>query len=343
LSAGDAEPISPGEAEGLFACLLDHRAVLLAVSGGRDSVALMLLAARWRAARPGGPALAVATVDHGLRPASAGEAALVGRWAQDLGLPHAVLAWPGDKPRTGLQSKAREARYGLLVRHAAGIGADALVTAHHADDQAETVLMRLLRGSGVAGLAGMAKASRRGPLVHRRPLLDIPRARLAATLAEAGQAFCEDPSNADPRFARTRIRSLLGRLSGEGLARDGLLTLAARAARAEDALSQASEAAFSRLAETAGEGVRLGPGLFDEPSEIRLRALLRGIDSVRPAGKDHIRLKRAEDLSDALARAAAEKRAIRTTCAGCVVSLDRLGAVTIMTEKERRRGGSRQG
>ena len=121
--------------------------LVLAVSGGPDSLALMMLAAKWRE-NGGADSLSVATVDHGLREGSKAEAEQVGEWAAALGLPHAILPWRGEKPARAIQEKAREARYALLFAHAKALGAEAVATAHHADDQWETLLFRLARGSG---------------------------------------------------------------------------------------------------------------------------------------------------------------------------------------------------
>ncbi|HXZ18039.1 MAG TPA: tRNA lysidine(34) synthetase TilS, partial [Roseiarcus sp.] len=139
--------------DALIAPLATPKATLIAVSGGPDSTALLLMAAEWAARR--GARVFAATVDHGLRPESAAEAAGVALLSAKLSVPHATLVWSGAKPATRLQERAREARYRLLLAHAEKIGADRIATAHHLDDQAETVLFRLLRGSGVSGLKGM--------------------------------------------------------------------------------------------------------------------------------------------------------------------------------------------
>ncbi|MDE2361728.1 MAG: tRNA lysidine(34) synthetase TilS [Hyphomicrobiales bacterium] len=214
--------------------------MLLAVSGGPDSLALLALADEWR--KHSGVPVAVATVDHGLRPAARGEAEMVARVCEARGLPHAILTWDAPKPSTGLPAAARMARYELLVDHALTLGADTIVTAHHADDQAETVLMRITRGSGPAGLAGMAAI---GPapghedscLRLARPLLATPKADLVALCRAEGLAFAEDPTNADETYRRPQLRRLGSTLAAEGLGRDALLRLAARAGRAERALA----------------------------------------------------------------------------------------------------------
>lgn len=217
-------------------------AVLLAVSGGPDSTALMHAAAL---ARP--RALLVATVDHGLRSEAADEARAVGDAAAALGLPHATLRWEGAPPARAIQAEARAARYRLLADHARTVGAALVLTGHTRDDQAETVLMRLIAGSGPAGLAGMRAAR---PLAEgvtlARPFLGIAKADLVAWCEARGHAFNRDPSNADDRYGRVRLRRLLPLLAAEGLTADRLVTLAERAARDDVALAAAAGAAFAK-------------------------------------------------------------------------------------------------
>ena len=160
---GSAEGAMPGrliDPAILFAPLGGAKSLGLAVSGGADSLALMLLAARWRDADPDAPTLYVYSVDHGLRPEAAAEVAFVLAEAARLGLPARALRWDGPKPATGLSEAARSARYRLIGEAMQRDGASILVTAHHLDDQAETVLMRLAHGSGLAGLRGMAPLAR---------------------------------------------------------------------------------------------------------------------------------------------------------------------------------------
>jgi tRNA(Ile)-lysidine synthase len=157
VSAAEAAPVSPAEAKTLFAGLAHAPAVVLAVSGGPDSTALLVLAARWRASLKKGPQLLAVTVDHGLRPQSAGEARAVKRLASRLGVRHRTLRWIGPKPMTGLPEAARTVRYRLLCAAARGAGAAHVLTAHTLDDQAETVMIRMARGSGPSGLCAMAR------------------------------------------------------------------------------------------------------------------------------------------------------------------------------------------
>ena len=176
----------------------------LAVSGGPDSMAMLLLA---QAALPG--QVAAATVDHGLRAAAAGEAALVATACARLGVSHMTLR--PDRPIAGgnLQSQARAARYALLGHWAVDVGARLLATAHHVDDQAETFLMRAVRGSGLAGLAAVRPRRRQGALTIVRPLLGWRRTELAAIVVVAELHIVADPSNDDERFDRVRMRHLL--------------------------------------------------------------------------------------------------------------------------------------
>lgn len=216
----------------------------------------MRLAARWAGRHPA--AVYVATVDHGLRHDSQAEAELVAAWAGEQGLPHEILTWEGEKPKTCVQESARAARYDLLLRHARRLGADYLVTAHHADDQAETIFFRLLRGSGLGGLAGMQALARLGDVIHARPLLGYPKAALIDYCVGCGQPFLRDPSNENPAFARTRLRRLAPVLAREGLDRQNLLRLGRRARRADQALAHCASILRANLDATRSESRFLG-------------------------------------------------------------------------------------
>lgn len=178
--------------------------VVVGVSGGSDSMALMLLADRWARAR-GGQAWGL-TVDHGLRGESADEARRVGVWLGGRGIPHDVLSWSGPKPESGIQAAAREARYRLLTAWCRDRCCLHLLTAHHLEDQIETHLIRRHAGSGVDGLAGMPAVRELVGCRLVRPLLAVSRERLAALLVAEGQPFLRDPSNLNPVFERARLR-----------------------------------------------------------------------------------------------------------------------------------------
>lgn len=178
----------------------------VAVSGGPDSLALLLLT---QAAYPG--RVWAATVDHRLRPESADEAGFVADVAVRIGVPHVTLKadWPEGPPRNGVQEAARDARYAALLRWCADQRLDALLTAHHADDQAETLLMRLARGAGLPGLVGIRPSQEFGSCRLLRPLLGWRSYELVELCRDAGLAPIDDPSNADPRHERSRVRKLL--------------------------------------------------------------------------------------------------------------------------------------
>lgn len=337
--AGEAAPhagVARISLDAIFADTAEARAVVLAVSGGPDSMALMRMAAEW--AKTHAIPFYVATVDHGLRPELRREAEQVAIWAQALGLPHQTLIWDGNKPTTRIQERARDARYGLLDAYAAAIGADYLMTAHHADDQAETTLFRLLRGSGLTGLAGMPRVSRRGGIVHLRPLLDHPKADLIAYCDAAGQAYLRDPSNENPAFARVRLRKLAPALAQIGLDRGALLRLGRRAARADAALDIVVERLRASLpAQRDAERFSAPIGtLAAEPDELFARVIAAEI--TRLAGGKPLRLDRLETLAMSLQHAAKHGEIWRGSLAGLAVVLDRERNLSILPEKPRRRG-----
>src|SRR5947209_7078470 len=303
----DNSSISSSDAKRLFADWKAAPALVLAVSGGPDSIALMWLAARWRRAMAQGPRLIAVTVDHGLRPEAAREARDVKRLAKTLDLAHRTLRWTGAKPKAGLPAAARDARYRLLAEAARAAGATHVLTAHTRDDQAETLLMRMGRGSGIAGLAAMARQSQRDGVVLARPLLDIPKARLVATLHKARIGFADDPSNHDSRFTRPRLRELMPALAAEGFDARNLTRLASRLARANAALEILVDGAERYLALGEREPLQSGfdAGAFAAlADEIRLRLLLRRID--RGGHEGPAELGQVEALLAALDQAAAE-------------------------------------
>lgn len=345
MADGEASPISVQEARRLFADWAAVPGIVLAVSGGPDSLALMWLVARWRKALRRGPDLVVATVDHGLRAASAGEARHVKRLARALDLPHRTLRWRGPKPAAGLPAAARQARYRLLAKAARSSGATHIFTAHTCDDQAETVLMRLSRGSGIAGLAAMARQSEREGVVLARPLLEVPKARLLATLAKAKLSFVTDPGNTDPRFTRPRLRALMPALAAEGCDARNLARLASRLARANASLELLADGAEQFLALRNPAGVP--PGFAAEafaalPEEVQLRLLLRRLAQIGHEGPAELGKVEAllAGLRCALTRNAPANGRIRLkqTLAGAAVSLIG-GRIRIEPAPPRRRRG----
>jgi len=286
-------------------------------------MALLALAARWRAALKHGPELIAVTIDHKLRPEAAKEANAVKRHARELGVKHRTLRWTGPKPKAGLQDAARTARYRLLAGEAAKVGARCVLTAHTFDDQAETVLIRLARGSGLSGLAAMARENEMFGTCIVRPLLDVPKARLIATLAKLGVVYADDPSNRDPRFTRARVRSLMPQLAVEGLTPERLVLLAQRIRRSEAALQAAVSQAADLLAwSPAADGrlIEFSAGEFRHlPDEIALRLLGRAIAQVGDEGP--VELGKLERLFCELRPETARSVPIRRTLAGALVTL----------------------
>src|ERR1019366_1462081 len=244
----DNSPISAQDAKRLFADWKAAPAIVLAVSGGPDSIALMWLAARWRRALARGPRLVAVTVDHGFRAEAAAEAGDGKRLARTPGLPHRTMRWTGAKPKTGLPAAARTARYRLLAQAARASGATHILTAHTRDDQAETLLMRMLGGSGIAGLAAMARESERDGLRLARPFLNVSKSQLIATLTKAKVGFADDPTNRDISFTRPRLRTLIPVLAAEGGDTRSLARLASRLGRANAAVEVLGDGAERYLA-----------------------------------------------------------------------------------------------
>ncbi|OIQ94321.1 tRNA(Ile)-lysidine synthase [mine drainage metagenome] len=288
----------------------------IAVSGGRDSLALTLLADGWARAR-GGRALGL-TVEHGLRPGSAAEARQVGDWLAGRGIAHHILPWRGDKPAHGVQAAARQARYALLGAFCAERGILHLLLAHHREDQAETLLARLARGSGVDGLAAMSPVTEGPDLRLVRPLLEWPRARLEQVLAAAEQTWAEDPSNRCDLYQRVRLRGLAPRLAAEGLTAARLSATAGRLGRARAALEAAAALLAARAVSLRPQGYALlDPApLLAAPEEVGLRLLAALVRTVSGADGYPPRLERLRRLYAALAAGLTARRGF----GGCLLA-----------------------
>ncbi len=369
--------IGGDELDALFSWLEPYFPLVLAVSGGADSMCLMHLMADWLKRRgaqgahggqgenearlagageaqptssptrftavstPGPVQISNAlkvqtvTVDHGLRAGSVAEAQFVQRASLTLGFAHTTLRWDGDKPQTGIQAAARKARYELIsaflckqigqsrenqpdnklsaqdgardgsVAGRCAYSLPTLLTAHHQDDLAETVLMRLARGSGLDGLAGMSRKSTLCGMTILRPLLELPKTRLVATLNKRSISYVEDPSNENTAFERVRLRRAASALSEAGLGNEALAVSARRLARAKCALDELTSDLMQRCAVRARE-FGYGELVFYEfnaaPEELRLRLLNRLIGFYGGADMP-VRLSKLEDLCLALGTA----------------------------------------
>ena len=247
----------------------------VAISGGADSLALCLLARDWAAAR-GGRVTAL-TVDHRLRPESREEARQVAACMARHGIEHHILAWLGEKPANALQEAARVARYRLLCDWARDNAVLHLLLGHHADDQAETVLHRLIRGSGIDGLGGMSAMVDTAEVRLLRPLLGCRAGDLRRLLRQRREVWVDDPSNQDARFARTHLRAAQSSLETAGLGQPLLLAAAARMASARADMQAAVVALLARCCRVHPMGfARLGRALMAAaPVEIGAKALTR--------------------------------------------------------------------
>ena len=341
-----------GSLAGRFAATLDQLGsplngrFALAVSGGGDSVALMHLAADWLNSRKRPLECgAVLIVDHGLRSGSGKDAAVAAAWAREAGFSAQVLKWRGAKPRSDLEKAARDARYRLLGEWCRANGVTKLLLAHTLDDQAETFLLRLGRGSGVDGLSAMRE---RSPfplsgygIESLRPLLAIRREELRRELVERGVPWIEDPMNGDQRFARVRIRKVLPVLESAGVSSARMAEAARHLARAREALDTATARFLDHHAHFTPEGVALidGGALALEPREIGLRALSALL--LRVSGRIYRpRFERLERLFEALGNSN-----VAHTLSGCRVGRAPrqsrvFGAKTLEIRREapRRRG-----
>jgi tRNA(Ile)-lysidine synthase len=318
----------------------DH--ILVAVSGGPDSIALLALLKEWDQAK-----LHAVTVDHALRAQSRAEAEYVQTFCKRLGIPHHILNWDGKKPESGLQQAARNVRYSLLCDFTRARGLTCLTTAHHADDQAETILMRLTSGSGLAGLAGMREEqmrfetlqAQREAIRHVRPLLAFPKARLVMSCKARGLGYVEDQSNDDPRFERVRMRRIMDQLATDGLSRERLLRLAERASLADEALEYAVENTLAHLPIAYQEqSLRFDwAPLAEEPKAVRQRVIPKLLEQLSSATFVE-KLDRVEALADEIDAAFKSQKSLRRSIGHWLVSLSQSGVMTISAAPARHRG-----
>ncbi|WP_425083878.1 tRNA lysidine(34) synthetase TilS [Ruegeria profundi] len=255
----------------------------IAVSGGGDSVALMHLL--HRIASDEGVALFAATVDHGLRAESADEARMVAKQAAALGIPHEILSWQGWDGAGNLQDQARQARYALLTEWAKRNDISAITLGHTADDQAETLLMRLARSAGVTGLSGMPSSRTHDGIDLLRPMLGITRDRLRAYLTEIGAQWVEDPSNQDTRFDRIKARQAVSDLEPLGISAETLTRVADNLTQAREALERYAQDSAQGVATVDAGSVVLDRDCFAAlPEEIRRRVLVGAVSWIAGPG-----------------------------------------------------------
>lgn len=290
--------------------------VAVGVSGGGDSMTLLMLARDW--VKASGGTLTALTVDHGLRPESGDEAGGVGSWCAELGVTHRTLVWEGDKPDTGIQADAREARYSLLTGWCRDNQFTELLVGHTENDQAETFLLRMGRGSGIDGLAAMPLVSHLDGVRLIRPLLSVSRARIDATVGKNMLPTVADPGNADRRYTRVRLRDAVARLESEGVSAHTI----AGTARVFGALRHARETETGRLAKEIADIHPEGfaeidhAGLSAAEGEIA-RGLISAVIGAVGGGRYPPRRERLDRLMAVLADGAAFRP---RTLGNCVVS-----------------------
>ena len=294
----------------------------IAISGGGDSTALLYLLVAW--ARAQGVRLFAATVDHGLREGSAAEAASVAKLCAGLGIQHQTLRWSGWNGSGNLQDQARRARQHLLTHWAMQHELPVVALGHTMDDQAETLLMRLARGSGVDGLAAIQASHKRGGIRWIRPLLDTSREDLRVVLRALDATWLEDPSNQDERFDRVRIRKAMTALE---LSPNGLAETAARMQTARVFLEQETQKAARKLATVtvAGDVEINRDGLFELADELRFRLLAHSLRFVASAPY-RPRLAALHNLMKLIENEG------KATLAGCLVATAKPGLVRLSRE-----------
>ncbi len=286
--------------------------VAVAVSGGADSMALLLLLKEW-----GQAALVALTVDHGLREGSAVESAKVKEWCTVEGIFHEILVWEGEKPTSNIHELAREARYSLMTAYCTSQNIPQLFLGHHLQDQAETFLIRLARGSGVHGLKGMAAIRDQNGILLCRPLLKVPPERLKATLTAREKSWIDDPSNHNPKYTRTKMRQLLGILRDSGVSVERISHAMDNLSRSDAALEHYALRHLRATARAHAQGyVHISLSNFlKSPQEITLRCLRSLLMAVSGNTKPP-RLENLLELEKTL-----QKPFVKRTLHGCLLFL----------------------
>jgi tRNA(Ile)-lysidine synthase len=312
VNRGDLDPAA------IFSPLDEFPRLGLAVSGGADSLALMLLARRYARSEAARSRFFVYSVDHGLRPEAKDEVAFVISEAAELGFTARALRWDGQKPETGIQQAARKARYTLMAEAMWADDVPVLLTAHHLGDQAETVLMRMAHGSGIEGLRGMDYFTELGDLRLCRPLLGTDPDDLKQVVADAGLTPVTDPSNDDLDYERVRWRQVMPLLASLGLDASRLARFADRMRDADRALENLATKAFGDVTLDHGaQSVEIDRALLQStPRAVAVRVIRRALERAGDGLKPHA-LGSVEALTDRLIQ-----EPLKTTLHGCVIVSD---------------------
>jgi len=291
------------------------------VSGGADSMAL---AHRLRVQFPDKTIRAL-TVDHALRTESEAEAISVTSYLKDIADYHDILTWYGDKPTQGIQNAARKARYDLFACALKDHGINHICLAHHSDDQAETFLHRLAKGSGLDGLSSMKPLTTRQNLIIVRPLLDQSHSNLTQYCRDNDISWIEDPSNQNENFARVRFRKSRNFLESEGLSNTRITRLCTRIDRAREALNHYTGVAFDDHVSIDERGARIDKAALDLPDDIFLRLVLKTATIINPNETLSSRLERLETML-------LQNRETKFTLSGLIFTRHEDGDITLSLE-----------
>lgn len=300
----------------------DGGAIGLALSGGPDSMALGFLLTHW--AQKHDVKVHGVTVDHGLRAESAQEAKDVQGWTKDWPhFTHHIVHWDGDKPDTRIMEEARKARYALMAENFQAVSVRNVFVAHHQDDQAETFLIRLCKGSGLDGLSGMRlrqayEQDGAYPLTFLRPFLTIEKQRLIDTCEEFNVPYVHDPSNQKDEYLRPRLRAARDVLESEGLSNKRLAATARRLEKARSALEDITDTVYGQFVTHDGADVHVDAKVFREwPEEIGLRVFIKAMKSFQSAQSYGPRLEKVETLYGKIYEG---RDTIKETLGGCIIT-----------------------
>ncbi len=299
--------------------ILTERIIGIGVSGGPDSMALLKLLSKWSIENKGPEILAI-TVNHCLRKEAALEAKMVEEYANNLAnVFHVTIKWEGDKPNTGIMEEAREARYKLMANVLKKQGGRVLFLAHHMNDQAETVLFRLSKGSGIKGLCGIRKVQEMldTEMVLVRPLLSTAKDELVEYCKAEKINFVNDPTNKNEKYARARLRKSFEILEKEGLSAERMAKLAERVAKADTALDYYSNILFMK-GKNINDGILFDlEDLINVPEEVRSRVVLQAVRKIGGnSSKYGVRIHRFENVIEDIFK---YNKNITRTVGGCLL------------------------
>ena len=275
-------PLTESKVRDLFSSYINHDRIALAVSGGRDSMALMYLIHRWKLGLSLNIDIEVLTVNHNVRKAAEDECRFVHNIAEIYGFRHTVLIWEHGYIKTSFQEKARKARYKLMLDYVRGNNINTILTAHTSDDNIETFIMRLAKGSGLDGLKSINEIRHEDGIQIQRPLLSLSRSLTTSILRSTGNEWIDDPTNDDESFERVRIRNNISSLSTFNISADNLTKTIQRLARAHESISYFTNSISQELVELSehGHAVINFDKLRNYPKEIILRVFAKALTDI---------------------------------------------------------------